>query len=367
MENLNELVINRLRERIDRGKGVATKVVERIVDESQRSKDAIGFVGKAQASNHPLSFDSNGVVRAILPGGSKFSVHKHAIGQLGEKLGVPVAYLRSLATGDDHKKALASKILNDHSSWAHQDRLLLRMVGDELRGVVSDRYRRLNTMQILSSFLTAAQEQGGEVADAHFTDTKLFVEVLQPKPLVFPTFKNGDVAIAFGARLSSSDYGDGALDLRFFFMQGVCLNGMVRESVFKEIHLGAKLPYNLDLSEKTYSLDTETTASAIKDITGQLFSPDKIQRQAEEIQNASSEEVDLVRELGSLTKKGHLLKSEAGEVERILMGNKLDDGIQGENTLWKLTQGISAHAREATPERSRELQEVAGNLFNRLK
>ena len=367
MKNLNEVVESRLRERINRGKQVATTVVQRIADESMRSKDSIGFVGKGQINNPPLVFDSNGVVRAILPGGDGVHIHPHAVGQLGEKLGVPVSYLKSLATGSDHKKALAAKILNDHSSWAQQDRLLLRMVGDELRGVVSDRYRRLNTMMILSAFLSASQEQGGEVADAHFTDTKLFVEVLQPKPLIFPTHKNGDVAIAFGARLSSSDYGDGALDLRFFFMQGICLNGMVRESIFKEIHLGAKLPYNLALSEKTYMLDTETTASAIQDMTGQLFSPARIQKQAEEIQDASAEEVDLVKELAVLTKNGQILKSEAGEVQRILMGGKADDGIQGENTLWKLTQGISAHSREVAPARARELQEVAGNLFKRLK
>ena len=42
-------------------------------------------------------------------------------------------------------------------------------------------------------------------------------------------------------------------------------------------------------------------------------------------------------------------------------------GVQGGATLWKLTQAITAHARELTPERSRELHELSGQLMNRVK
>ena len=44
-----------------------------------------------------------------------------------------------------------------------------------------------------------------------------------------------------------------------------------------------------------------------------------------------------------------------------------EDGVQGGSTLWKLTQAITAHARELTPERSRELHEISGSLLNRVK
>ena len=42
-------------------------------------------------------------------------------------------------------------------------------------------------------------------------------------------------------------------------------------------------------------------------------------------------------------------------------------GVQGDSTLWKLTQAITAHARELSPERSRELHEISGNLLNHAK
>ena len=62
-----------------------------------------------------------------------------------------------------------------------------------------------------------------------------------------------------------------------------------------------------------------------------------------------------------------LLKQVGNVVEKILMKNDHDDGVQGAATLWKLTQAITAHARELSPERSRELHEISGNLMNRVK
>lgn len=49
------------------------------------------------------------------------------------------------------------------------------------------------------------------------------------------------------------------------------------------------------------------------------------------------------------------------------MRNDPDDGVQGGATLWKLTQAITAHARELEPRRSRELHEISGALLNRVK
>lgn len=68
-----------------------------------------------------------------------------------------------------------------------------------------------------------------------------------------------------------------------------------------------------------------------------------------------------------ITFSGGLLKQESKEVEKILMRNDPEDGVQGGATLWKLTQAITAHARELTPERSRELHELSGQLMNRVK
>ena len=89
--------------------------------------------------------------------------------------------------------------------------------------------------------------------------------------------------------------------------------------------------------------------------------------EAIEIQGASEIDVDFDKELKNLVQKGALLKNEGREVEKLLMNNNPDDGVTGGATLWKLTQGITAFAREQQPERCRELHEISGQLMNRVK
>lgn len=363
MKDLNQVVTKRLEQRIASGAINAQKALERIDAESRISQDFITNIGK-DAEQRGMLFDSNGEVTLLMPTvKDHFGIHENAVYHLAERLSVPSGYLRLLVSGTEQQKALAARILNDHSDWTNRKRVLVRAVGDEVRGVLSDQYRRLNSHQIIGAFVDQVHSTGAQIVDGHFTDTKLYIESLHPKPIIFDTPRNGQVAIAFGARLSTSDYGDGALDLRFYFMQGICLNGMVRESVMRQIHLGSKLPEDLMLSQKTYDLDTATMVSTISDLTAALFSEQAIRNKVESIRKASSKEIDIAATLTNLQKAGKLFKGESKEVETILLNNNPDDGIQGEGTIWKLSQAISAYGRNTEEKRSRELQEVAGALI----
>ncbi len=369
-QGLNEVVMNKVQRMID-GKAVGVQAtMERLVNEGKIAQDYIAPLGvNLKINDHApvITFNGEGDKLAMnLPDG-QFSLHDNAIGQLADRLGVPQRYLRTLAGGEAWGRQLAATVLNEHSGWTQRSRVLVRTVGQQVRGVLSDSYRRLNSVEILTAFVQEAAGQGAVIADAYMSDTKVWAETILPQPLVIPTRNNGDVVIFMGARFSTSDYGDGAVDMRAFMLNGACLNGMVRESVMKQVHLGSKLPDNLQLSQQTYELDTRTTVSAVRDLTSGLFSRDSIERKAIEIQGASEMAVDFEHELKRLTKDGGLLKAEGKEVEKILMRNDPEDGVQGGATLWKLTQAITAHARELSPERSRELHELSGQLMNRVK
>lgn len=366
---LNEVVMNKVQRMID-GKAVGVQAtMQRLIDEGKIAQDYIAPLGvELKRNDHSpvITFNGEGGLKMNMPDG-QFSLHANAIGQLADRMGIPQRYLRTLAGGAEWQIALAATMLNEHSGWTQRSRVLVRTVGTQVRGVLSDSYRRLNSVEILTAFVQEAAQQGAVISGAYMNDTKVWAETILPQPLVIPTAKNGDVIIFAGARFSTSDYGDGAVDMRSFLLNGACLNGMVRESVMKQVHLGSKLPDNLRLSQQTYELDTKTTVSAVRDLTSGLFSRDTLMQKAYEIQGASEMEVDLDRELNNLTKNGHLLKQEGQEVQKILMRNDPEDGVQGAATLWKLTQAITAHARELTPERSRELHEISGSLMNRVK
>ena len=79
-------------------------------------------------------------------------------------------------------------------------------------GVLSDSYRRLNSVEILTAFVQEAAGQGAVISDAYMNDTKVWAETILSQPIVVPTVNNGDVIIFAGARFSTSDYGGGAVN-----------------------------------------------------------------------------------------------------------------------------------------------------------
>lgn len=372
-QGLNEVVINKVRRMIDGKAAGVEATMNRLQEEGRIAQDFIAPIGvnlKAAERRPVVTFARDGQTGAVTLNMSEgaFSLHDNAVGQLADRMGIPQRYLRTLAGGQqDWQRELAAHLLNQHSDWTQRSRVLIRCVGQQVRGVLSDSYRRLNSVDILTAFVTEASRKGAVVADAFMTDTKIWAETILPQPFVVPTANNGDVVIFAGARFSTSDYGDGSVDMRSFLLNGACLNGMVRESVMRQIHLGSKLPDSLALSQRTYELDTKTTVSAVRDLTSGLFSKDNLLRKAYEIQGASEIEVDFDSEIKKLTRDGGLLKTEGEEVKKILLKNDPEDGVQGASTLWKLTQAITAHARDLAPERSRELHEISGALMNRVK
>ena len=367
-QGLNQVVINKVQRMIEGRQGGVMDTINRLLSEGRIAQDFIAPIGVSQRSKERpvISFkggrkgtDGN-ARRELQPARQR---HKPDFGEDGHSRQIPARAFRR----DVWQKQLCATILNEHSGWTERTRVLIRAVGMEVRGVLSDSYRRLNSVDILTAFIREAGGQGAVVSDAYMNDTKVWCETILPTPIEIPTRKNGTVIIFAGARFSTSDYGNGSVDMRSFLLNGACLNGMVRESVMRQIHLGGRLPESLSLSQKTYELDTQTTVSAVSDLTKGLYSKDTIMQKAIEIQGASEIDVDFDRELKNLVQKGALLKNEGREVEKLLMNNNPDDGVTGGATLWKLTQGITAFAREQQPERCRELHEISGQLMNRVK
>lgn len=368
-KGLNEVVRNKVERMIDRNQNTVKQTLQRLMSERRSAQDFIAPIGvelKKKEMVPVIKFTEQGYITMNVDK-NRYSLHPHAVGQLAEKMNIPSKYLRQLSEGTEWQRQLATQILNEHSGWTERTRVLVRTVSNQVRGVLSDSYRRLNSEQILTAFLTEAMSQGAVPCDAYMSDTKIWVETILPEPISIPTELNGTVMVYMGARFSTSDYGDGAVDMRAYLLNGVCLNGMVRESLMKQVHLGSRLPDNLQLSERTYALETETTVSATKDFTKNLYSRDNITRQAVMIQEASRVKVDFDDELKKLVKANKLLKSEGESVQKLLMNGNPEDGLSGGPSLWKLTQGLTAVAREMEPTRSRELHEISGELMRRIK
>ena len=380
MNNMREVVEQRIASKIQRGHTNAQQATARLIREGKIAKDFIFEVGtdkkgiEKRINFHPSIAGGVGAT-FFMPDGAggtqleEFNIHTNALRQVSEKLKIPTTYLISLLIGQEWEQKLGYEILNTHNGWTDRNRVLVRSVGTEVRAFLSDQYRRLNSEMIMNAHVDSIYKCGGRLSDGFMSDTRMMVESIYPQAIEIVTEKNGTIYVAFGTRTVSSDYGQGALDMRSFILQGVCLNGAVRERVLREIHLGAKLPDNLALSERTYTLDSLTTMSAVEDLTRNLYSSEVIKDRMLEVKAATEVVVDANQMLTSMRGLGKLMKGEVDEIGKILMRNDPMDGIQGESTLWKLSQGIAAYANTEGVEQERrmDLQEIAGELFNKIK
>jgi hypothetical protein len=363
MENTNELSLlaKKLNEHLNgRAKPVAEAIakIERtgtLLDDYIAPVTSLEFIRDTDRVNLNLRGIANVNYDA-------FRLHDHAQGQIADKLGVPPSYLKSLIGGKDWQKNLSVDIMNTHSANITRERVLVRTVEGEVRGFLSDKYRRLNSMEIFVAFLLAAQQNGNVLVDAHSGETKGFLEVINPNIIEFDTPLNGRNFAAIGARIRNSDFGDGALEVYQFLLMVRCMNGLVGESRLKEFHLGGRIPDNISISEDTYRKDTAAKAALVGDIMKSLYTGDNTTAMIERIKGASAKEVDIVKEVERLPKLG-LTMTESDAVGKVLMENNPDNGLQGSATLWKLVNGLTAVARDAAPERKRELELIAGNML----
>ena len=166
-QGLNDVVINKVQKMID-GKAVGVQAtMERLINEGKISQDYIAPIGVnlRQKDHSPVITFNGGDDKLVMnmPDG-QFSLHDNAIGQLADRMGVPQRYLRQLAQGATWAKSLAAEILNEHSGWTERSRVLVRTVGEQVRGVLSDSYRRLNSVEILTAFVQEAAKQGAVIS-----------------------------------------------------------------------------------------------------------------------------------------------------------------------------------------------------------
>ena len=175
-EGLNQVVINKVHNMIA-GKQIGVQAtIERLINEGRMSHDYIAPIGVnlKKAGDRPLmAFTANGAVNMEFTENDEgvftfhhFNLHDNAVGQLAERMGIPQRYLRNLAGGkEDWQRAFAAHLLNTHSEWTQRSRVLVRAVGDQVRGVLSDSYRRLDAQQILTAFIEQASGLQAVVAD----------------------------------------------------------------------------------------------------------------------------------------------------------------------------------------------------------
>ena len=147
------------------------------------------------------------------------AIHEHAIGQIVAKLGGSQRITDWALTPETADEFVS--ILNLKMQYMTGRKFLLRSVKEEVRGFLSDRYRRLDVRPLVNALVVAAvQEHGAVVTDAHMSATSFFIKLVLPK--LFEPAPN-EIGL-FGLTFRNSDFGAGRLYIKGFFNRLWCTN-----------------------------------------------------------------------------------------------------------------------------------------------
>jgi hypothetical protein len=235
----------------------------------------------------------------------------------------------------------------------------VRASSGEVRGWLSDKFRRLDSRPLLEAFIDACKSEGLVPVQGVNCDTKCRLRALVPQ--VFEPVK--DELVLFGAEWGNSDYGDGGHCVNLFMMRMLCTNLAVSDKLLRQIHLGKRLSDDVAYSQRTYELDTQTNASALRDIVTEAVSVKRIDGMVRAIQSASEHEVKDRDGIDRILKK-HM---ERPEIDRVSMLFESPDVVNmpAGNNLWRLSNALSwlAQMPGTGPDRTLELQSLAGSLI----
>ena len=345
------IALDRLGAIVEQGKASAATTVQHVM-----AAVPADYIARSSALRFETG-DERGLTVGI-PNGESFRVHNHALGQVSQHLSIPGAYVRELVDGAPWQRALARTVLTEHAS--HDERRnLLRVVTPadgrrELRGFLSDRYRRLDSRPLLDAFFQAVQRVGALPSWGSVTDTRVSVRVILPE-VMEPT--PGELIVA-GIDWHNSDFGAGRFSLSAFNLRLVCNNGMVGADALKQIHLGRQLGESIEWSRETLQRDTRTMVSATHDVVKQLLSPESRERTAEQVRKANEAGLstgELSRRLRTLSKDESRRVLEAFEGPDVV-------NLPPTQTAWRASQALAWVAQTLDGDRRVELERLAGAI-----
>ena len=336
------------------------KLQKLITDGRQSAGQVIEHVMKNQPQDHikrsdELVFVGNGGLKVALAQNGEYGVHRFALNQIAEAAKLPTKFMDSLV-GEDWGRSLIAHNLNEVFKHREAKRHLLRTLNGEVRGFLSDSFRRLDSRPLVEAFATRVMKMGAVPYKGIVTDTKISIDAIIPD--VYEVA--GDV-LAFVVHFENSDFGNGAVSVRFGLVRIWCDNLAVFEETLRQIHLGKRLAENVLYSRQTYELDTKTTVSALSDMLDAQLNREGIQKRMDLVTVAAQKAVNPESTL-------RLLKESVGigKAQEIIDAYKSADieNLPAGNSVWRLSNAISWIAgKETDGEKKLELVKLAGRVI----
>ena len=319
-------------------------------------------------------------LRISYPGLQDQKIHRHAMGQLCQKVELPISFANKLSAEKElWKLSLLQHNLNElvhKTEWKEQKsgptRFLHRIVDGELRGFLSRRYNRyLASRPLLQAFAEQARMMGARPVEGTYTDVRVALKYLFPEAIeVFP----GEF-VGIGTEWSNSDFGAGKLTVCQTIWRLKTQSSSVLDESISRVHLGSIIEdSDIEMSDETAQKEVSALQSAIRDAVSYQLATDTMERMIVAIRAAHDEQVPWTKLRGLLGR--FLSKADVAWVKGVLDGTgatvvdlpPVSFSPEGERVpnLWWASSAVSSIAQATSDlDKKLELQRAAGALLSK--
>ena len=165
-----------------------------------------------------------------------FQIGELAHQQIASRLNIPFRYYQKM-------QSEAPDLLDQNvNRWLNQnpERRMIRVLDGKVRAFLSDRYRRLDNLELCAAVLPVIQEMNGaSIESCEVTSTHLYLKVVNRR--VKAEVKVGDIVQA-GFVVSNSEVGLGSLRVEPLVFRLVCKNGLIcKDFAQRKYHVGRQV------------------------------------------------------------------------------------------------------------------------------
>lgn len=313
------------------------------------------------------------------------------IGQMADKLDVPVKYLRqvyadtrefragthtSAAVALDH---IIGNGLDTHPRSSYMLRTFVSEGGEAYgRAWLSDRYdASLDSLDYLMTMLDALKEvaPNAQIANVDVTEKAMRVRVFDPSVATLaPTLLRGyrspyggatgdeNPTVFAGFEAGTSDVGQGSRYLVPRLIVQICNNGMkmTKDAIAKK-HLGGRHDEGIvQWSDETSRRNLELVRSEVRDIVHTVMDVEYMERKIEELNELAG--IPVAAPQAALVGIGKQFRFTDTEVDGIL--SHFISG--GQTTAGGVMQAITSYAQTVDGDRQAELEDVAVEAMSML-
>lgn len=286
-------------------------------------------------------------------------VRDTAHGQMASVAGIPLKYYRRMLAEDPD---LLSVNLN---TWfgRMEDRRMVRTLDGRVRALLSDRYARIDNIDVAEAILPVLAEAPQiRIASCEVTERRLYIKAVDER--VRSEAKVGDTVEA-GVLITNSEVGAGALSITPMIHRLVCLNGMVlNDARFRRSHVGSRA----DIGDAAYAMLTDETKQAddnaillkARDIVKGALDAALFEKNVEKMRAAAEGET-MADPQGAIERLSNRVGILEGERPSVL--KHLIEG--GDLTKWGALNAVTRAAQDVDSyDRSTELEQIGGDILN---